>query len=110
MFPPRFGLYAVLVLLLVFSGRAISAEDPVLNEALALIKSREYKSAYKMLEPLESERAGDVDFDYLFGVSAIDSGNVTRGVFALERVLAIQPNHAQARAEIARAYFQLGEN
>jgi hypothetical protein len=31
-------------------------------------------------------------------------------VFALERVLAVQPNHPQARAEIARAYFLMGEN
>jgi len=31
-------------------------------------------------------------------------------VFALERVLAVEPNHPQARAEIARAYFQMGEN
>ena len=110
MFLARLGIFAALGFLLAFSAPAISAEDPVLTEALSLIKSQEYEAAYALLEPLESARAGDVDFDYLFGVAAIDSGNVTRGVFALERVLAIQPNHAQARAEIARAYFRLGEN
>ena len=46
----------------------------------------------------------------MFGIAAIDSGNVTRGVFALERILAADPNNAQARVEIARAYYQLGEN
>lgn len=110
MFLARFGILAILGCLLSISIPVIAAEDPVLADALSLIKSQEYKAAYDLLEPLESERAGDVDFDYLFGVAAIDSGNVTRGVFALERVLAIQPNHTQARAEIARAYFQLGEN
>lgn len=106
----RLGVLAALACVLAFSLPAVSAQDPVLDQALSLIKSQEYKKAYELLEPLESERAGEVNFDYLFGLAAIDSGNVTRGVFALERVLAIQPNHAQARAEIARAYFQLGEN
>lgn len=106
----RHGMLAALACVLTFSLPAISADDPVLEQAIGLIKSQEYKKAYELLEPLESERAGEVNFDYLFGVAAIDSGNVTRGVFALERVLAIQPNHAQARAEIARAYFKLGEN
>ncbi len=63
-----------------------------------------------MLDPLEATRAGDPDFDYLLGVAAIDSGKLTRGVFALERVLAVKPDYPQARAEIARAYFLMGEN
>lgn len=106
----RLGVLMALASTLAFSLPVAATEEPVLEQALSLLKSQEYKKAYALLEPLESERSGDVNFDYLFGVAAIDSGNVTRGVFALERVLAIQPNHAQARAEIARAYFQLGEN
>jgi len=107
---PRVGVFAVLAALLVFAEPALSSNDAVLQQAADLIKSQEPKQAYELLEPLESDRAGDVDFDYLFGIAAVDSGHVTRGVFALERVLAIQPDNAQARAEIARAYFQLGEN
>ncbi len=34
---------------------------------------------------------------------------MTQGVFALERVLAVEPTNDLARAEIARAYFILGE-
>lgn len=106
----RVSMFAALAALLVFSEPALSSDDPILEQAAGLIKSQEYKSAYELLEPLETERAGEVNFDYLFGIAAIDSGHVTRGVFALERVLAVQPNNAQARAEIARAYYQLGEN
>src|SRR5687768_14775266 len=97
----RLGVLTALAFTLAFSLPAIATEDAVLERALSLLKSQEYKKAYALLEPLETERAGDVHFDYLFGVAAIDSGNVTRGVFALERVLATQPNHSQARAEIA---------
>src|SRR6266705_279216 len=56
-----------------------------------------------------TDRAGDPEYDYLLGIAALDSGERERAVFALERVLAVNPNHAQARAEIARAYFEMGE-
>ena len=99
----------VALILLLATSLALAAEDPTLSKASALIKSNDFKSAYELLEPLESERAGDVDYDYLLGVAAVESGKVTRGVFALERVLATSPNHTDARAEIAKAYFKLGE-
>src|SRR5665647_1749441 len=67
------------------------------------------KAAYELLMPLQSERAGDPEYDYLLGLAALDNGKPSEAVFALERVLAVNPNHAQARAEIARAYFALGE-
>lgn len=103
---------ALLVVLCFFgaSSLAIAAEDTTLSKASELIKANDFKAAYELLEPLEQERAGDVNYDYLLGVSAVESGQVTRGVFALERVLATSPNHLDARAEIAKAYFRLGES
>ena len=80
-----------------------------LQEAEAFIRKSEFSAAYQLLEPLEADRAGDVDYDYLLGVAAIESGNLTRGAFALERVLAINPNHKDARAEMAKAHYLLGE-
>ena len=105
-------LRALLVLLIYMgiSSMASAAMDEKLNKAASLLKSQDFKSAYQLLEPLETERAGDVDYDYLFGVAATESGHVTRGVFALERVLATNPNHLDARGQIAKAYYQLGEN
>lgn len=85
-----------------------AADDPLVL-ARELMDRKDPKAAFELLEPLERERAGEPDFDYLLGIAALDSGQATRAVFALERVLAVNPNHAQARAEIARAYFVLGE-
>ena len=62
-----------------------------------------------MLAPEQSNAAGDPDYDYLLGIAALDSGKPNEAIFALERVLAVKPNHLQARAEIARAYFATGE-
>ena len=88
----------------------VFAQDAVLARARALIDAKQPQAAFDLLDPLEATRAGDPDFDYLLGLAAIDAGKLTRGVFALERVLAVKPDHPQARAEIARAYFLMGEN
>ena len=80
-----------------------------LSDAAVLIRKNDFSAAYQLLEPLEADRAGDVEYDYLFGVAAVESNNLTRGAFALERVLAINPNHKDARAEMAKAHYLLGE-
>jgi len=89
---------------------SLAYADPVLDQAKQLIDARDPQAAYRLLAPLQSERAGDPKFDYLLGIAALDTGRNTEAVFALERVLSVQPNNLQARAEIARAYFGLKEN
>lgn len=84
--------------------------DDLLDRAGRLIESKDARAALQLLQPLESERAGDPAFDYLLGMAALDSGDAQAAVFALERVLAVQPGHSQARAELARAHYELGEN
>jgi outer membrane protein len=83
--------------------------DEITDRARRLIQQKNPKAAYELLRPLESRRAGDPEYDYLLGIAALDSGEREQAIFALERVLAVNPNHVQARAEIARAYFELGE-
>ena len=83
--------------------------DALTDRAKQLLRDRQAKQAYELLLPQEPARAGDPEFDYLLGISALDSGEPERAVFALERVLAVQPANHVARAEIARAYLALGE-
>ena len=97
---------AVLALVLSVVSSAGAAD---LEKALGLIAGGNAQQAYELLAAEEEANAGDPNFDYLLGLAALDSGQPGRAVFALERVLAVDPTHARARAEIARAYFQLGE-
>jgi hypothetical protein len=90
-------------------GIAVCAADPILDQARQLIDKNDAQAAYELLIPLQSEQAGNPDFDLLLGVAANESGRPSEAVFALERVLAVQPDNNRARAEIARAYFALGE-
>lgn len=83
--------------------------DELTDKAKALLESGKGAEAYQLLEPAEVTRAGDRDYDFLLGMAALESGQNTRAVFALERVLAMDPNNVRARAEIARAYLALGE-
>jgi tetratricopeptide (TPR) repeat protein len=83
--------------------------DQLLDQARKLLEQRNPKAAYELLAPQQSQRAGEIEYDYLLGIAALDAGEAQEAVFALERVLAVNPNFLQARAEIARAYFILGE-
>lgn len=91
------------------TAESASARQSLLRDAEQLIKSGKAADAYALLEPEQSRRAGDPDYDYLLGIAALDSGKPTEAIFALERVLAVKPRHLQARAEIARAYLATGE-
>jgi tetratricopeptide (TPR) repeat protein len=95
------------LLLVVASGAAVC--DELTDRAKQLLEQRRAREAYELLLPHESERAGDIEYDYLLGIAANDAGQPERAVFALERVLALEPQNHLARAEIARAYLAMGE-
>lgn len=85
------------------------SRQKLISSATDLVAKGRIMEAYTLLSPYQSELAGDPDYDYLLGIAALDSGRINEAIFALERVLAVNPNHLQARAEIARAYLAAGE-
>lgn len=87
----------------------IAAREKSITDAEALMKDGKPAEAYALLEPLEFERSGEVRFDYLLGIAALDSGKPDKATLAFERVLAVDPNFAGARLDMARAYYQLGD-
>ncbi len=93
---------------LLCSGLAVAAEfDP--GKADALLKAGKAKEGYALLAPHEYEMAGDIDYDYLLGIAALDSGKPDKASLALERVLAVNPDYVGARLDLARAYFALAD-
>jgi len=93
-----------------FCWSSISAQAGIdFDSAYNLIQSYKYVQAYELLEPIEIEYAGDAEYDLLFGIAALESGNITRAIFALERVLETQPGNIEALALIAKAHFISGE-
>lgn len=79
------------------------------REASELLAQGKAKAAYELLLSEEAAHAGNPDFDYLLGRSALDSGEFAKATLIFERVLAVAPNHAGARLDMGRAYFALGD-
>ena len=92
-----------------FAVPAAAQSDSLINDAMALQVQGKSDEAYKLLAPRANTRAGDPDFDYVLGLAAADSGHFAEAIAALQRVLAVQPNNVQARAEIARVYALAGD-
>lgn len=81
----------------------------VIEAAQSALQQGDAERAYTLLAEQEANYAGNVDYDYWFGVSAVRAGEPARATFALERVISEQPNHAGARVELAAAWLQLDQ-
>lgn len=91
------------------AGYAHAEVDAIVRDARALLEKGQARPAFDLLEPQETARAGDPDFDTVLGIAAIETGQFTRAVFALERVLSVQPGNSRARAELGRALYSVGD-
>lgn len=103
-------LAATLALFALSPLAAAASSDPDVAKAEQLLAKRQPNGAYELLSPLEDERGGNPDFDYVFGQAALDSGRASEAAFAFERCLAIDPKNGPCRVMMARAHLALGEN
>lgn len=81
----------------------------VIEAAQSALQQGDAQRAYTLLAEQEASYAGNVDYDYWFGLSAVRAGEPARATFALERVISERPSHAGARLELATAWLQLGQ-
>lgn len=114
----RFALLAVLAVLL--SPMVLAQEDATLEvqadaQAQALLQEAESRlaandaaGAWALLSPREADLAGNLYYDYLLGVAALDTGRTSEAIFSLQRALAVEPRYSGAKMELARAYFEAG--
>jgi tetratricopeptide (TPR) repeat protein len=101
------GLMALACLLA--PALANSQSNDVLAEAERLIRAGRGADAWRLLATHEPSHAGEPLYDYLYGVAALDAGQPRLAITALERALANDPGSAQARLELARAWYELGD-
>lgn len=97
-----------LFLVMLFGAMGARAAEADLRKAEELMRQGKPAEAYSLLRPLAVENAGNVDFDYLLGIAALDSGKPEEALNAFERVLAVNPAHMGARLDLGRAYFAMG--
>ena len=92
-----------------FQWSAYAAENASPFEEMdRLNNAGQYQQAYDLGFDNLEEWEGDPQFDFAFGLAALESGEPNEAVFALERVSATAPRgvlRERARLELARAYF-----
>ncbi len=103
------GLFITLLQLQLPLQAEPSADTFQLKHLQSLFERYQRVAAYQYARRYLHEMEGDPYFDYFYGVSAIDTGHASEGVFALERVLLVFPDDPVARLELARGYFKLEE-
>lgn len=91
------------------AGQGFAVEPSLLLAAQSMIQKGQSVEAFDLLEPHEEEYAGDKEFDYLYGLTLLDTGEAASAVFAFQRALAVDPNFAGARLELGRSYFDMGQ-
>lgn len=87
----------------------LSRTDDVMKEAQHLVQEGKFADAYALMQPLESEQAGNPVFDYLLGLSAVNSGHPDRATLALERAQATLPEFGETRLWLGLAYYLSGD-
>ncbi len=99
---------SLLSLTLLYATTSVAADIDI-NTLQQLVERGQSQQAWQYASEHRERYEGDPGYDYLYGIAAIDSGRASEGVFALERVVMLQPDNHAARLELARGYFILEE-
>jgi outer membrane protein len=101
-------LYASILFLGMQSKLYAAANESPANTMNGLIAGGQAQQAFELGSANRNEWEGDPQFDFFYGLAALESGSPNEAVFALERVAATAGNSVlreRARLELARAYF-----
>lgn len=101
----RHTLLAPLILVLASNSQGMTP----FHKAQSWIDTDQSELAYEWVLQQIDEYEGDPEFDMIYGTAAVDIGNFSEAVFALERVVLVEPKNMLAKLELARAYYHLGQ-
>ncbi len=86
-----------------------TAMADTVSDLSQLLEQGESVKAYQLSLDNLDEMEGDPAFDFQYGVAAIDSGHLSEGIFALERVHMLEPRNSLATLELARGYYLIAQ-
>lgn len=85
--------------------QAQTLTDPVVRQLDELVARGQYEEAYTLARANLDQYEGEPEFDFLYGLAAMDSGRPTEAVFALERIAYTYPDQQRVKLELARAFY-----
>jgi len=111
--PLRRSLLAASVALAALLAGPVGAAESTTTSAVTslndLIASGRYMEAYTLANQLMDKFEGEPEFDFLFGLAAIETGHPNEAVFALERITYTFPDQQRVKLELARALYLMND-
>lgn len=99
------------ILFFLFITRAVMAQEFVKSNEFKILKDniqkKDFVSAWQVAQLHADDYLGDADFDFLYGISALNNYNVELAVFAFERVVANKPQWLDAQYYLAKSYLMM---
>lgn len=86
-------------------AQTASTEAELVSQMNALIEVGRYQDAYILGQTGLFDYEGEPNFDFAYGLAALESGRPDEAVFAFERIAFNNTNQQRVRLELARAYF-----
>jgi tetratricopeptide (TPR) repeat protein len=78
-------------------------------EALSALRTGRAATAERQLRAIQAAAPGEINSLHLLGVALLDQDKTASAVQTLERVVLAQPEFADARVDLARAYRRAGQ-
>ena len=105
----KYQRLTITIVLIYFQHWTVAAQsNSPFTEMDRMITARQFQQAYELGTANLGQWEGEPEFDFLYGLAALESGFANESVFAFERVAADSSNRilqGRARLELARAYF-----
>lgn len=98
-----------LLALLIGGLSSLTVQATPTDDIRTLLEAGRFGDAYR-LGSQNADELGNPEFDFFYGIAALDGGNPGEGVLALERCLLAFPDNRSARFHLARGYYILGED
>lgn len=95
---------AAALALMLWQAPAFGA-SALVDDLRTLVDAGRFQEAYILAQEGLFENEGDPEFDFLYGLAAMESGRPDIAVFAFERIAFLYPNQRRVKLELARAYF-----
>jgi len=92
---------------LLASTFASAATDPLVENLDQMVTAGRYAEAYELSMQNMAAYEGDPEFDFLFGLAAMETGRPHEAVFAFERIVFIYPDEQRVKLELGRALFMV---
>lgn len=82
-----------------------SDDETVVQQLNLLVAQGQFQQAYDLAQDNLFDLEGEAEFDFLFGLAALETGHPDEAVFAFERIAYIYPDQQRVKLELARSYF-----